>query len=68
MSHRPAYPEWICSECGAKWGMRPAGRCTIHQDTCGMCGEERMVTEPRDYGHLKEGWEAGVTFQTKVGD
>ena len=22
-----------------------------------MCGERGLVTEPRDYGHLKDGWQ-----------
>jgi rRNA maturation protein Nop10 len=26
-------------------------------DTCGVCGEQAMVSEPRDFGHLKDGWQ-----------
>lgn len=50
------YPAWICSECGGKYGRRKCGVATFHMDTCGVCGEKKMVTEPRDFGHLKDGW------------
>jgi hypothetical protein len=34
------------------------GRCrTVHKGVCGVCGNEAMVTEPRDFGHLRKGWE-----------
>jgi len=58
MKHK-TYPAWICSNCGDKWGRRECGVATWHPDTCGICGVETMVTEPRDYGHLKDGWEKG---------
>lgn len=51
------YPEWICSDCGAKHGKRECGIATWHEDTCGICGEVKQCTEPRDFGHLKEGWD-----------
>lgn len=57
MTKRKPYPAWICSDCGEKWGRRECGVSTWHPDTCSLCGKETMVTEPRDYGHLKEGWE-----------
>ena len=31
--------------------------CTMHFGTCGICLEERAVTDPRDFGHLKPGWD-----------
>lgn len=52
----PEYPAWVCSDCGDAHGRRPAGICTFHVDVCGICGREEMVTEPRDYGHLKDSW------------
>lgn len=54
----PDYPAWICADCGKAHGRRPEGNryATWHPDTCGVCGREGMVTEPRDYGHLREGW------------
>jgi len=29
---------------------------TWHKNTCDICGDEASVTEPRDYGHLKDTW------------
>ncbi len=54
MSVKNNYPEWICADCGAKHGNRTQGVATWHEGTCGICGEKKPVTEPRDYGHLKE--------------
>ena len=46
----PDYPAWICSECGNKHGRWPEGHlATWHHGEWGWCGEDRMVTEPRDY-------------------
>lgn len=51
------YPAWVCVRCGNKYGRRSAGVCTYHLDTCGVCGEKwTMVTEPRDFGHLRDNW------------
>lgn len=52
-----SYPAWICSDCGRKHGRRECGIATWHEDKCGVCGHTGLVTEPRDYGHLKDGWE-----------
>lgn len=57
MTTKAEYPQWVCFDCGRKHGRRAAGLCTMHQGTCGVCGKEDMVTEPRDFGHLKDGWE-----------
>jgi hypothetical protein len=58
---RKPYPEWICDECGRLHGRRPEGNpygATWHIDTCGVCGTGGVeVTECRDFGHLKEGWD-----------
>lgn len=53
------YPAWICEACGTKYGNREVGVATWHKNTCGVCGEEAFVTEPRDFGHLRTGWEYG---------
>ena len=52
------YPSWVCFDCGKKYGRgRDPSYCTIHEDTCGICKQEKvMVTEPRDFGHLKSDW------------
>ena len=57
---RKPYPNWICDECGRLHGKRPEGNphgATYHIDECGICGTGGVeVTEPRDFGHLREGW------------
>ena len=45
------YPNWICRDCGQRYGNRPAGISTWHNGACGWCGHYKSVTEPRDYGH-----------------
>lgn len=54
-----AYPQWVCSLCGTMYGRRiPSGHvATWHEDTCGVCGNLASVTEPRDFGHLMDGWQ-----------
>ena len=57
---RKTYPDWICKTCGCLHGNRPNGNpygATWHIEECGICGEKTQVTEPRDFGHLKEGWD-----------
>lgn len=56
------YPNVICFPCGKALGnwtpVQYEGRvCTAYPGTCGVCGEETTVTEPRDFGHLRKGWE-----------
>lgn len=51
------YPSWICSDCGEKYGHRSPGMATWHVNICDVCNRAEMVTEPRDYGHLRDGWE-----------
>jgi hypothetical protein len=53
----PPYPQWICSDCGVKHGRRVPIMATWHVGECGVCGLAGMVTEPRDFGHLKDGWQ-----------
>lgn len=50
-------PEWVCADCGKLYGRRPVGLATFHIDTCGVCGQKKAVTQPRDYGYLKTGWQ-----------
>jgi len=51
------YPQWICPPCGNKWGNKECGIATWHNDECGICKTFSFVTEPRDFGHLKKGWD-----------
>ena len=65
-SKDPEYPAWICHICGETYGtwykrgsyVGPPHHCaTFHKGTCEMCEtEDALVTEPRDYGHLRADW------------
>lgn len=57
MTTKPEYPEWVCRDCGAQYGNRPGGLCTMHYGKCDVCGESKAVTQPRDFGGLRDGWE-----------
>jgi hypothetical protein len=50
------YPNWICLPCGNRYGRKRCGVATWHSETCDICGNEEMVTEPRDFGHLNDYW------------
>lgn len=56
--HDRDYPAWVCFDCGHKYGRgAPDGHaCTVHRGVCGICKEQRDVTEPRDFGHLVKNW------------
>lgn len=41
---------------GAELAERPTRLCTMHFGTCGICWEERAVTDPREFGYLREDW------------
>ena len=56
MTQNNEYPEWICADCGDKHGKAKCGLSTWHEGACEVCGKMTSVTEPRDYGHLKETW------------
>ena len=52
------YPSWVCSDCGTKALQLPENRgkkrftvSTFHNGICGVCGQEKAVTEPRDFGY-----------------
>lgn len=51
-------PAWVCFACGER---HRAGQwfefSTWHMDECGVCHCLTSVTEPRDCGYLKKGWE-----------
>jgi len=48
------YPQWVCRECGLK---ASRGKCfsvsTSHKGFCDVCGNTRLVTEPRDFFYPK---------------
>ena len=59
-----AFVAWVCDPCGTKHGnwyqdgqyIGPKHHCaTCHYGSCDVCGANNVsVTEPRDYGHLRE--------------
>ena len=38
-----------------KYGRHECGIATWHYDKCDVCGKEKSVTEPRDFGHIIDG-------------
>lgn len=50
------YPKWVCRDCGEAHGRSSVHIATFHDDTCGVCGEFKSCTEPRDFGHLYDSW------------
>lgn len=51
-------PEWVCYECGERWRRGEwFSTSTWHDGVCGVCLKEKPVTEPRDCGYLRSGWE-----------
>lgn len=54
------YPRQVCLPCGRKHGRRwsPDTPITCWTGACEICGQQdTTVTAPRDFGHLKEGWD-----------
>ena len=49
------YPPWTCSDCAyAAGGHWPDGHVgTFHHNICPVCGEEKAVSEPRDFRYPK---------------
>lgn len=50
------YPDWVCAICGDKYGYHEADVATWHINKCDICGEDSIVTEPRDFGFLNPTW------------
>lgn len=63
----PTYPAWICMECGRRYGRRRPICYTVHVGDCGVCGRTTEVTEPRDFGHLRDEWKQHVTASETAG-
>ena len=66
MKTKTKYPTWICDDCGVKYGawyqlgaVVPKMHCaTYHMGECNVCKTKDVpITEPRDYGHLIDGWD-----------
>lgn len=52
------YPTTICADCGQRYGKRqtPGFSCWTVLP-CDICGTVAPCTEPRDFGHLLDGWQ-----------
>ena len=44
-----------CISCGNKYGEPRGGVSSMWISTCNVCGEEKPVTETRDYRYLAKG-------------
>jgi len=45
----------VCRDCGHHYGEYIAGLSSVWKGKCDVCGEEKPVTEARDYDYLKKG-------------
>jgi len=50
----PFTSDYICNECGRKYGKPSPGVHTAHSGECGVCGETRTITNQRNYGYPLE--------------
>jgi len=44
-----------CKDCGVKYGVYSVGCSSSWIGKCGVCGEEKIVTESRDYAYFITG-------------
>jgi hypothetical protein len=47
--------EVCCFDCGIKYGEPRGGVSSMWMAKCNVCGEEKAVTEVRDYRYLAKG-------------
>ena len=47
--------EVVCFDCGIKYGEPRGGVSSMWVAKCSVCGEEKAVTEVRDYRYLAKG-------------
>lgn len=55
LKERLKQASYCCDECGEKYGIYSVGCSSYWIGLCHVCGEERQVTETRDYGYLIKG-------------
>ena len=48
------YSDYICHDCGVKYGTARDGVTTVHQNDCGVCGKNTGVCHQRNYGYPLE--------------
>ncbi len=44
-----------CMDCGQKYGVYSVGCSSVWNGKCGVCGEEKRVTESRDFAYFITG-------------
>jgi hypothetical protein len=44
-----------CFECGDKYGVYSVGCSSVWNGKCDVCGEEKPITESRDFGYFITG-------------
>ncbi len=44
-----------CKDCGTKYGVYSVGCSSSYTGICDVCGEEKSITEARDYAYLITG-------------
>ncbi len=44
-----------CMDCGQKYGVYSVGCSSVWNGVCGVCGEEKRVTESRDFAYFITG-------------
>ena len=47
--------EVVCFDCGTKYGEPRGDVSSMWISTCNVCGQEKAVTETRDYRYLAKG-------------
>jgi len=47
------YPTWVCHSCGTHERKCLVLCATYHMGICDVCGERKVVTQPRDFGYPK---------------
>jgi hypothetical protein len=45
----------VCKDCGSKYGTYSVGCSSTWMGKCNVCGEEKPITEVRDWGYLAKG-------------
>ena len=45
----------VCNDCGSKYGVYSVGCSSVWNDKCDVCGEDKPVTEARDYAYFVTG-------------
>lgn len=44
------YSDYVCIDCGKKYGKPRGGMTTSHTDICGICRKKKSLCHQRNYG------------------